>query len=368
MIKTVKIVLLLSLFNLVAWCRTDVQWTVIGAGPTGIMTVGLLLDNKIPQDKIVWLDPEFTVGRMGKHYQNVPGNGRVEQYIEFLSQCKTFNEIKSAALDYLYSLPIKQTPDLKVLVSPLIDITAYLRSKVTTVQDAMVGLDFHNDQWHITTNNGSFNSENVVLATGAHPRTVSYEGVLQIPLDVALDKNLLAKEVNEQDTIGVIGSGHSAILILKYLSELSVAQVVHLYKKPFVYPITMKSGIAWKETGLKGQAAELAKNVLEVNPPQNLVRIFSTPESVQAWIGKCTKIIYAGGFERNELPAINGDTSIYENYNRSSGLIGPRLYGIGIAFPQQQVDPLGNIENLVGLPYVSFEDLDDAIKQSVASK
>jgi len=35
------------------------QWVVIGAGPSGILAVGKLLDKGIPGKDIAWIDPEF---------------------------------------------------------------------------------------------------------------------------------------------------------------------------------------------------------------------------------------------------------------------------------------------------------------------
>jgi hypothetical protein len=342
----------------------NARWTVVGAGPTGIMAVGLILDSGVPADKVVWIDPEFNVGRMGKHYRNIPGNGRVEQYISFINQCSLFRTIQSEALDTLYSLPLEQAPELEVLINPLSDISQFLKDTVVTVQDEIVGLNFHNNQWHVQTHTADILSENIVLATGAHPKQMSFEGIEQIPLDLALDKATLESYLSPDDVVAVIGSGHSAILILKYLSELSVQSVIQFYNKPIVYSVPMRNGIAWKEAGLKGTVAEWAKTVLEVNPPKNLLRIYSSDEALSTLLPTCTKVIYAGGFERNELPAINGDESIYENYDRSTGLIAPRAYGVGIAFPKQQTDPLGNVENLVGLPYVKFDELQAALKSA----
>jgi hypothetical protein len=340
----------------------NASWTVVGAGPSGILALGIILDSGVPADKVVWLDPEFRVGRMGKYYKNVPGNGRVGQYITILNMCKIFGEVKSAAIDQLYKMPVEFAPDLKFIVDPFADITAYLRAKVVTMQDTMMALDFHDNQWHIQTNKTHVASDNVILATGAHPRTMKYEGITQIPLDDALDKATLATYLNPDDVVAVIGSWHSAILILKYLSELNVTRIINFYKKPIVYPVPMKGDIAFKEAGLKGSVATWAKTVLEKNPPKNIERVLNTPESLEALLPSCTKVIYAAGFERNELPPVNGDESAYDHYDRSSGIIGHRLYGVGIAFPQEKTDPLGNVEPLVGLPYLTFDALFEAVK------
>jgi len=120
----------------------------------------------------------------------------------------------------------------------------------------------------------------------------------------------------------------------------------------------------WQEAGLKGEVATWAKT-LRMNPPENFVRIYNTPDVLQSCLAECTKVICAVGFERNELPMINGDDSLYLNYDRSSGIIAPRCFGVGIAFPQQKVDPIGNVENLVGLPYLHFDALIEALNEDM---
>jgi hypothetical protein len=350
--------------NAVSEIPNHVQWTVVGAGPTGIMALQIIKHSGIADDQIAWVDPEFNVGRMGKYYKNVPGNGTVRQYLELMNVYNPNDEVSSQAIDLLKTLPLDHSPKLKRLVNPLQDITNHLCSKVIAIQDTMIGLDFIHDQWHIKTNAHHIISENLVLATGARPRLLHYEGVSLIPLDVALDKAQLAHEVTTQDTVAVIGSGHSALLIVKHLAELAVHRVVNFYNKPIVYPTPMRNGIAWQEAGLKGKLATWTKTVLEVNPPANIIRVKSTPEEIQNWLPHCTKVIYAIGFERNDLPVINGSQALYANYDRTSGMIGPRCFGVGIAFPVEKADALGNVEELVGLPYLKFTALQEALNQA----
>src|SRR5581483_3372211 len=164
-------------------------------------------------------------------------------------------------------------------------------------------------------------------------------------------KAALASYLTPDDKVAVIGSAHSALLIVKYLTELPVSLIVNFYKKPIVFPTPMTGGVAWQEAGLKGELAAWVRNVLFKNPPANLMRIFNGPDTLQPWLTICTKLIFAGGFDRNELPAVNGDPNIYDKYDCTTGSIGPRLFGVGIAFPQQKIDPLGNVEYLVGLPF-----------------
>lgn len=344
--------LLVGMMSCYAQTVKEIQWTVVGAGPAGIAVVGLLLDAGIEPNQLAWIDAEFNVGRLGKYYENVPGNAKTRWYIDFLQACETFGGCKSEAIDKLYTYDLDTTYPLYVIVEPLRDITAYLRTKVISIQDELTALDFHHGQWYVGTKNHGVKSHNVVLATGSHPRTFNdYPNIYQIPLDFALDKSRLATVVGSDDTVGVIGSAHSAILLLKYLSEIGVARIMNFYKNPIVYPVDMGDWVLYQQAGLKGEVAQWAKNVLEKNPPANLVRTFSSTESLKAWLPICTKLIYACGFERNSLPPINGDPNIYDDYDSSSGMIAPRLFGVGIAFPEEVTDPQGNKEYAVGLKF-----------------
>lgn len=47
------------------------QWAVIGAGPAGIAAVGRLMDHGIPASKILWVDPHFSAGDLGRYWSSV---------------------------------------------------------------------------------------------------------------------------------------------------------------------------------------------------------------------------------------------------------------------------------------------------------
>ena len=100
--------------------------------------------------------------------------------------------------------------------------------------------------------------------------------------------------------------------------------------------------------GLKGITAQFAREVLEgANPPENIIRVFNDEENRDHYLPECDKIIYSVGYQANDLPLV-GD---YENaqYDDKTGIIAPRLFGIGIAFPEYYCDPLGKTDHRVGL-------------------
>jgi len=325
------------------------KWAVIGFGPAGIVTAGLLIDLGVPEKDIICIDPEFNVGRLGQYYNNVPSNTKTKLFVNFIKACKTFQECKSAVIDTLYTYDQDLEYPLRIIIEPLKDISDYLRTKVVSVQDSIKSLYFEDAQWHIVTQlNERFAVENVVLATGSHPRSLDYNCTNEIGLDIALNKDALAQVVSPEDSVAVVGSSHSAVLVLKFLSEIKVKKIINFYKNPLQYSVDMGTWTLHVSTGLKGIAAQWAREVLEKNPPGNLLRLYNNKEARDAWLDVCNKIIYAVGFERNDLPIINGNTSEI-TYDDCSGVIAPRLFGIGIAFPEKYTDPLGNVEHRVGL-------------------
>jgi len=82
--------------------------------------------------------------------------------------------------------------------------------------------------------------------------------------------------------------------------------------------------------GLEGVASLWAENVLEKNPPANLIRVLNTPENIEKILPTCTKAIYAVGYESNAI-FVNGSADV--TFDEHTGIIDEDLYGIGIAFP-----------------------------------
>ena len=67
------------------------------------------------------------------------------------------------------------------------------------------------------------------LQPDLHPKKLDYDCKHEIPLDIALDKSALAQCITQQDTVAVVGSAQSAILLLKYLTELHCGRIINFY-------------------------------------------------------------------------------------------------------------------------------------------
>jgi hypothetical protein len=325
--------------------RHDVhaEWTVVGAGTAGILTVGMLIDAGIAPSSIIWVDPDFEGGRMGKYYGDIPANSPARAFHTFINTCKLFQECDTPAMRRVMEADPNKIYRLEIIIQPLKDMTELLRSKVFSLQDTLVSLDFVDNKWVATTRNSTFTTNHVILAIGSYPITLSYLPDQTIPIDTAFNRAALAREVGPHSTVGVVGDAHSAILIMKNLYELPVGRIINFYKKPLLY-ITDVGG---ENIGLQGVAAQWAKEKLERNPAPNIIRVKSSPEALKAWTPLCDKIIYAMGYKRNPLPIINGHSDI--TYNDVTGEILPRIFGFGIAFPQLYISATGNVEHRVGM-------------------
>lgn len=245
-------------------------------------------------------------------------------------------------------------------------------------------------------------SDRLVLSTGSSPITAPLPILKQlssttsrkiepIHLDTALKPSILAKTIDASQpaTVGVIGASHSAILVLMNLYRLAVTTHPHLRIKWFTrhktlrYAKYMDGWILYDNTGLKGQAAQWARESLEdqvfdQSPVSKVISRFYTPakdgveeQVYRAELPSCTHVAQAVGYRRDPLPELLVQSQPNETPRElqveHDGLTGrflqassttpaskgtvphvPNLFGCGIAFPELVTDPAGNVESAVG--------------------
>ncbi len=327
--------------------KNKFQWAVVGAGPAGIAAVGKLLDAGILAEEILWFDPHFKVGDLGMLWRNVSSNTKVKYFKDFLLAAQSFN-YKEAAVEFkLNDLPDGETCTLSYVVEPLQWLTDHLMQKVKAVKSLIHKMHLSERHWTLLSESGSYQVKNVVLATGALPSALNYPGMNVLPFDAAIDKEKLAARINRDQTYGVFGSSHSAIIIIRYLVELEVKRVINFYRSPCRYAVDMNNWILFDNTGLKGQTAAWARDNIDGVLPKNLARYNTSESNIACYLPECDQVIYAVGFEKRKNIVI-GD---YEDthHNPHVGIIGPGLFGFGIAYPEIKSDPFGHVESQVGL-------------------
>lgn len=323
------------------------SWAVIGAGPAGIAVVGKLMDAGINSNKILWIDPEFKVGDFGGKWRKVSSNTKVSLFLKYLNACSAFNYSECPEDFALNHLDPSQTCDLHYMADPLQWVTNHLKPKVVAIKGFVRQLKRKQTDWEIVLTNNTYYAENVVLTIGSEPKTLPRQKPETIPLEVGLNAEHLASVCNENDTVAVFGSSHSAILILRHLIEsCAVKKVINFYRSPLLYAVYYDDWILYDDTGLKGNAAIWAKKHIDGQLPEKLQRVLSDKENLERYLPECTKAIYAVGFEKRFLEVEDLKELIHNPVN---GIIAPGLFGLGIAFPQAKVDRFGTLEHKVGL-------------------
>jgi len=331
------ILLLLACAAQSVYAQQDFAWAVIGAGPAGITSVVELLEHGVSEQDIVWIDPEFSVGRMGKYYGNVPSNQKASRFTTFLDASPFLKSFNTPAVRVIRAHDPDREHPLQLAVDVFTDVTHYLRKRVACYENAVQALEAVGDEWQLKLRDHTVHARKVILATGSHPKRFDYREIEEIPLDTALDVIKLQQYVGPDDTVMVIGSAHSALLVVKYLYEMGVKRIINIYNRQ---PMFGMFG------GLEGITAWFTKYIVQETKPPNIERILYDEYTLPQYKAACNKIIYAFGYDPNEI-LINGSTDM--RYNLKTGVIDKNLYGIGIAFPEIHYREDGSSVALIGV-------------------
>lgn len=360
--------------------------TVIGAGSAGLSIVGRLLSANVKP--ILWIDPQFEGGRM-IDYQKVPANTKTKFFLNFMSECPTYEEFLKEKNPDLNPLEIfkNENPegqsflDRAYFMCKSLTQNIALKHKDSTkllkgTVDKLTLKNSNSSQrfWEIKLNTQEkYYSDKIILATGAKPRTIDFLNKPQIPLEVLVndDPDKLSTYVTENDVVGVFGSSHSSILALKHLEHMpnSPKKIYCFYKEKIRYAVHTEKGIFYDNFGLKGQAAIWAKDYLEAGRSKiiemhHMINDETEKEVYKKYVPDCTKFAATIGFERCVAPVIDiekndGQIEVHQKITydgtnlRISKIEGNEplynMWGIGIGFPRIVRDLSGDMGFDVGV-------------------
>ncbi|KAH6713786.1 hypothetical protein BKA61DRAFT_643653 [Leptodontidium sp. MPI-SDFR-AT-0119] len=372
--------------------KSDIKYeaVVVGAGPAGIAAVGNLLEQK--KRPILWVDHELKAGRLNKYYREVPSNTKVKRFISYAEGVTPFLEVAKEtptpnaythlkSLDQENTCHIAQAADLCLMLTKGLDVSKGVHKQLG---DVSVASWSDSDNWSVTINSPdekfpgptTVSADLLVLCTGSSPTTrpLPADNLTDIGLDPALNPPLLAKILpsNKKDqTVGVIGASHSAILVLRNLYNLANSshpdlRVLWFTRHPLRYAEERDGWILRDNTGLKGAVATWAKENLEEDVMASsdvskyIKKIDTHTDEEGAYrrhLPTCTHVVQAVGFKQDKLPVLkkNGKELEFAYNNKTAGFTDAKgekvkgLYAAGIAWPEQVTDPEGNVELAVGL-------------------
>jgi hypothetical protein len=209
-----------------------------------------------------------------------------------------------------------------------------LASKCTCIYDKVSQASWNPDTklWTITFVSGKSPQTTSVICfcIGMSPRQEDY-GIPSIPLSVALDPNALARTISPGQHITVVGSAHSATLILKHLNAIPNISVSCLYNDAqFKFS---RDGVY---DGIKKESADIADAILK-GEYADLTMIKSIDiKNVSKVIRKCDWLIQATGFRPifPELKMTDG-TVLSAIWDPSTGLsdVLPQAQAFGACAP-----------------------------------
>ncbi|MDG3010176.1 pyridine nucleotide-disulfide oxidoreductase [Rhodococcus sp. D2-41] len=336
---------------------TQYAWTVIGAGPAGIAAVGRLLDRGIAAEEIAWIDPEFSVGDFGTKWCAVPSNTKVELFLDYLTASPSFRFGEASQFD-INNIDPQQTCPLGVVAEPLEWISKHLGERVRTFRTTATELSLRNRQWAVQTEHDPVTSKNVVLAIGSVPKTLPYSNLEEVSVEAALDPCKLAQLPLEGATVAVFGSSHSTMIALPNLLESPAKKVINFYRSPLKYAVHLDGWTLHDDTGLKGQAARWARENIDGTYPERLERCWVGDPEFDVRLQECDHVVYTVGFERRQLRVTPGWGTL--EHNAANGILAAGLFGIGIAFPEYKIDPMGCGQYRVGMQKF-MQRLDDVL-------
>ena len=322
------------------------SWAIIGAGPAGLASAGLLLDAGVSASDIIVIDPKFAVGDFGQYWGEVFSNTTVELFMRFFTDIQCFNFSERQQVFPIESLPSDGYCQLKAVREPLQWITNKLRERIDSLEGYASDLEVHDGAWNMRVGDEIIRAQKVILATGGTPKSLTHDGVDEISLYDALNPSRLSQAVNPSDKVAVFGSSHSSMIIMKNLLDVGVKQVVNFYLAPHRYAVRMDGWTLYDNTGLKADTASWVRQHISKQLDPRIERYISNESNMNKYLYDCDKAVYPIGF-KSRTPNIKDLSDL--QYDANTGIIAPGLFGAGIAFPRQVVDPFGGRELNVGL-------------------
>ncbi|KAJ3358668.1 hypothetical protein GGF32_010093 [Allomyces javanicus] len=381
---------------------------VIGAGPAGLAVVARLLDTGAP--RITWIDPAFNGGRLAR-YPEVPSNTKVALFLQYAAVSPALTKAadaaatdpratlaaleqgKGCALVHAQKLCADLASALATAFPDRVDVrrgwvsAVHAKSNAEFVVDVVDGVkdDFApNGTVSSFAANGTksttVHAARLFLCTGSEPTPTpvapaphaSFPHVRVLDLDTCLTPSALPALLKPTDRVAVVGSSHSAVLVLKnlseYLTDRASAHVVNFTRHALKYAEYQPDGtIKYDNTGLKGVAADWARAVLEdteVARKHGIERVTlpagKETEAYAAHLPGVTHIVYAIGYRARPLPPLILDGKPVDagkvSYDHTSGALKVEghgtvagAHGFGIAFPERITDKWGNVEWSVGM-------------------
>ena len=228
---------------------------------------------------------------------------------------------------------------LKCLTKELLYITNFLRTKsnITMITEHITKVQYMDEHWILHGNPNLYMSHKVILASGCNHRKLDIN-IKTIPIQTALNPNILDVLDIKDKKIFVFGNSHSGILVLKNLLDVGYTNVTNIIKTPVKIPYVNEKNIEInQESGIRGVGLKWTKeNLIPTNKTSIKIIYYDDINHIDA-----DYVIYAIGLTPNNIivEINNAERTIKELVStkefNDTGELFTNLYGIGAAFPEK---------------------------------
>ncbi|RYY84748.1 hypothetical protein EON63_08625 [archaeon] len=343
--------------------------------------MGRLVDLGYP---VTWIDPSFSIGRMGQYYREVPANTLNSDFLVALMMCKSFQFEQHQARRRLTGQPVMAQWDgdqcyplgafvecLEDCTKELLPLTKAMFGTVTSMSktsgsgwkiEVAPSSNQHVHRHAYSTSASQVvtcEADVVILMCGSKPvclpglpqlndtdgkRTIQHT-TTDTPTHTTtfttfhpLDQLVCPKYVNtlihtnptlRTQTWGVIGSSHSGMLVVKNLVESGVSRVVSYYRSPMKFMHITPTGCKkYQGIGLKGPVGDWVKAQLQLQQPAfKLIQVKTTTDWSQQLVRDGVQHgVMAVGYKRDvQFPVYVDGLAVargeYDGYDKMTGEI-----------------------------------------------
>jgi hypothetical protein len=227
------------------------NYTIIGYGVTGMIVLAILHANNVDLSKVCIIDPYFDGGALMRDYGNVVSNTPFSKCINALKLIKPEYVLPDEYKIYDES---KTTP-LYVLAHIIRDFTKNMVRQVDVLEGSVTYIK-KDDIFTVQVGLKEIKSNIIFLCQGSIQKSLECE-IPSIPINIALNKDILSRYVKPTDKVVVFGTAHSGCLVLENLNQLNIqTTAIFKHNNPFLFA---KDGVY---DGIKEEAERIANSIL----------------------------------------------------------------------------------------------------------
>ena len=304
--------------------------TLVGFGIAGQILLSYILD-LVPGYKVRIIDPDFLGGDLIRHYSGIFSNTTIGQKLESISK------LPGNWSDTISSLKTRGNLDNTIQLSDLVfdmrKSSGKLSIQCECIYDKVIRVSWNEEMriWNLYLQSGVESTTNILcFCGGMSPRQNDY-GIPIIPLAIAIDKVHLSHIIKKGQSVLVIGSAHSATLVLKNLNNIPDIKATCIYRgsNPFKYARDNEYG------GIKKESADIADAIKSgVYTNLSLVNAIDLPNISKA-LRDADWVIQATGFVGRFPEIFIGNTRITPTWDSITGIAKelPQVQAFGACLP-----------------------------------